>query len=317
MIDEANIADNTFIEECYARQTSCDAPFTIYTLNGDEPTAPIYEKINPSKIVGECPVSIRAEMTKFTPKRGYFYFHFVMQDNPIMTSEKIAAAQLLYPTTSYYYKTKILGERGTPGKLIYYDYIDEARVLQKLDISKFHEFVVSMDVGATRALNSITLGGFTYGYRAAGILDLETFSQCGYHEKTERLMAAVKRWQKLGAGNISCIVIDSAELNYIKDLQTAFKNAGLPPVIGSYKATIKQRIDLVCLLLPQEKLLFNDTDAGRRALAAYKQSSWADGKEGKERKDENEPANDIMDSVEYFLTRRMNALLRSGKGGMG
>lgn len=174
-----------------------------------------------------------------------------------------------------------------------------------------------MDVGATRALNSITLGGFTYGYRAAGILDLETFSQCGYHEKTERLMAAVKRWQKLGAGNISCIVIDSAELNYIKDLQTAFKNAGLPPVIGSYKATIKQRIDLVCLLLPQEKLLFNDTDAGRRALAAYKQSSWADGKEGKERKDENEPANDIMDSVEYFLTRRMNALLRSGKGGMG
>lgn len=315
LIDEANIADPTFIDECYARQTSCDAPFTIYTLNGDEPTAPIYEKTDPSRIVGECPVSIRTQMEKTVPRQGYYYFHLTMKDNPAMTPEKIAAAQQLYPPASYYYKTKILGERGTPGKLIYFDYIDEAKVLRKLEIAKYHEFVVSMDVGATRALNSIVLGGFLYGYGAAGVLDLETFAQCGYHEKTKRLIAAIGRWQKLGAGNISCVVIDSAELNYIKDLQAEFRRLGLPPVIGSYKATVKQRIDLVCLLLSQGKLLFNDTEAGRRALAAYKYAPWADGKEGKERKDENEPANDIMDSVEYFLTRHANALLRSGKGG--
>lgn len=314
LIDEANIADPTFIDECYARQTSCDAPFTIYTLNGDEPTAPIYGKIDASEIIGNCPASIRAQMEKLSPKRGYYYMHFTMRDNPVMTDDKIAAAQLLYPPESYYYKTKILGERGTPGKLIFFDYINESAVLKKLDFAKFHECIVSMDVGATRAVNSIALGGFTYGYRAAGVLDLETFAQCGYHEKTERLIAAIKRWRRFGAVNISCVIVDSAELNYIKDLQTLFRREGLPPVIGSYKATIKQRIDLICLLLSRGRFLFNDTEAGRRALMAYKRSSWAEGKEGKERRDENEPDNDIMDSVEYFLTRHMNALLRAGKG---
>ncbi len=311
LIDEVNIADPQFVNECYSRQVSFEHAFTVYTLNGDSPTAPIYEHINPSRIVGDCPASIRAEMSKFAPKRGYYYTHWLMSDNPIMTPDKIAAAQMLYAPGSFYYKTKILGERGAPGKLIFIDYIDESRLLQKLDTAKYHEFVVSMDVGASRAMNSITLIGFTYGYRAAGVFDKITFAQCGYEQKTEILIAAIKRWKSWGARYIESVIVDSAEQNYIKDLQAKFKRLGLPPVIGSYKATIKQRIDLVCLLMSQGKLLFNDTTEGRAALGAFKQLSWVEGKEGKERKDENEPCNDIGDSVEYGLTRHMNNLLRS------
>ncbi len=313
LIDEANLADRTFILECYARQTSCDHPFIIYTLNGDVPTASIYEEINPSRILGECPASTRAEMLKCAPMPGRYYMHFTMRDNPAMTDEKISAAYSIYPPGSFYYKTKILGERGVQGRATYIDYIDEAGLLKKLDVEKFHSFTVSMDVGATRARNSITLIGYSYDYRTAAVLDKETFAQCGYSEKTERLMQAIRRWKGLGAKNIECTVIDSAEQNYIADLRSTFAALGLPPVIGSYKATIKERIDLVCLLMSQGKLLFNDTEEGRAALSAFKEATWEEGKFGEVRKDENEPWNDILDSIEYGLTRHMKKLLTSAK----
>lgn len=310
-IDEANIADKSFLLECYARQTSFAHPLTLYTLNGDIPTAEIYEFINPSKILGDCPASIRAEMDKVEKKAGYYYTHWTMKDNPIMTPEKIASASALYPIGSFYYTIKILGERGTPGYPIYVDYIDEGKVLQKLDLLKYHSFIVSMDIGATRAQNSISLIGFLPQYRGCAVFEQESFLQCGYEEKTERLMKFVRKWQGLGARNIESVQIDSAEQNYIRDLQSKFKKVHLPDVVPSYKATIKERIDMNVILLSSGKLLFNDTPGGRAVLDAFKQATWKDGAIGKERKDENEPWNDKLDSVEYGQTRHMKALIKS------
>lgn len=309
-IDEANIADPQFLNECYSRQTSFPNPLTIYTLNGDIPTAPIYDFVNPSKIIGKCPASIRAEMGKVEKKAGYYYMHWTMSDNPIMTPEKIAAASALYPPGSFYHTIKILGERGTPGATIYVDYIDEGKVLQKLDIIKYHSFIVSMDIGATRAQNSISLIGFLPNYTGCAVFAQESFLQCGYHDKTERLIKFVRKWQNLGVRNIESVVIDSAEQNFIRDLQTRFAKENLPPVRGSYKATIKDRIDMNIILLSSGRLLFNDTTDGRMALDAFKQATWKDGFIGKERKDENEPWNDKVDSIEYGQTRHMNELIR-------
>lgn len=310
-VDEANVADPQFIDECYSRQVSFDHPFTLYTLNGDVPTASIYNYINPSKIIGSAPASIRADMDTVEKKPGYFYMHWTMRDNPIMTEDKIAAAESTYPVDSYYYKIKILGERGAPGKLIYIDYIREDQTLVPLDAADYHSFTVSMDVGATRATNSISLVGFKHDLSEAGVLHKDTFRECGYVEKTEKLKAFVQKSRALGAYNIECIIVDSAEQNYIRDLQTEFSRLGLPPVIGSYKATIKERIDLGIILLARGRLKFNRTDAGKAALAAFKQASWQDGKEGEVRKDDNEEWNDILDSIEYSLTRHMRGLLRS------
>lgn len=315
-IDEVNIADPQFVKECYSRQVSFEHPFTIYTLNGDVPTAPVYEFINPSKIVGECPASIHAEMDKAVKKAGYFYTHWTMRDNPIMSPEKIAAAASLYPAGSFYYTIKILGERGTPGVLIYADYMDESRLIQKLDVHKYHSFSIGMDVGATRAQNSITLTGYLYDYRGAAFFDQKTFQQVGYAEKTKNLIAYTEKCARtVGLGNIESVIIDNAELNYIEDLKAEFRRRHLPPVIGSYKATIKERIDLDILLMSSGKLLFNDTTEGRDMYDAFKQATWEEGKIGEVRKDENEPWNDKVDSGEYTLTRHMKALLRSAKEG--
>ena len=314
-IDEANIADKQFLLECYARQTSFPNPFTVYTLNGDIPTAPIYDFVNPSKILGDCPASIRAQMDAVAKKAGHYYMHWTMKDNPIMTAQKIADASSLYPVGSFYHTVKILGERGTPGYPIYVDYIDEAKVLQKIDIAKLHSFTVSMDIGATRAQNSITLIGYTKNYDMAAVVAQESFPQVGYREKTEKLKRFIRKWKALGANYIENTIIDSAEQNYIQDLREEFKRDGLPEVIGSYKATIKERIDMNVILLSAGKLIFNDTTDGKAALSAFKEATWKEGEIGKERKDENEPWNDKLDSIEYGETRHMKALIRSVKEG--
>ena len=110
LTDEANIAAEMFIDECYARQSATLHPVTIYTLNGDDPNHPLYQnRINKSIIIGDAPASIRADMDQVkTKKRGYYYMHWSFNDNPILTWQQIRNLETLYPIGSYYHKTKIL-----------------------------------------------------------------------------------------------------------------------------------------------------------------------------------------------------------------
>lgn len=86
----------------------------------------------------------------------------------------------------------------------------------------------------------------------------------------------------------------------------------MPPVIACYKATIKQRIDLEVILFSANRIEFNDTVAGRKMYEAFQVAKWVDNKLGEEREDNNEWHNDVLDSVEYTLTRHMKKLLREG-----
>ena len=104
------------------------------------------------------------------------------------------------------------------------------------------------------------------------------------------------------------------EQNYIEDLKTRFKKEHLPPVIGSYKATIKERIDMLIIGFATGRIVFNKNEGGRKAYNAYRMAKWAEGQKGQKREDLNEPQNDIMDSAEYGLTRHMRAFLRSNNG---
>ena len=63
------------------------------------------------------------------------------------------------------------------------------------------------------------------------------------------------------------------------------------------------------VLLSLGKIVFNDTKEGHNAYQAYQMAKWTDGKENEEREDNNDPINDIMDSIEYALTRHMKKLL--------
>jgi len=174
---------------------------------------------------------------------------------------------------------------------------------------------LGIDVAANRAKNEFVLVGYEKNFQWAGIVDYDEFDsikngkRVGYTYKTERLRAFLMKHSDI-LHLIDGGFVDSAEDNYIKDLQAE----NLPiPIAPSYKATIKQRIDMMILLYNSQRLL---TDVHCKPIFdAYQASTWTPGKEGKEREDNNLPMNDRMDATEYALTRHMNKLLRAVKGG--
>ena len=310
-VDEVNNANEQFIDECFARQASADDPKTFWTLNGDVPTHYIYQKyINRCIIIGDAPASIRADMDKFPKERGWYYRHWKMEDNPAMTLEKIERTKRLYPVDSYYAKIKILGERGSPGKMLYLEYMDAARHIKPLDVRNYQYFGIGFDIGATRAFNSIALWGYKYNHSKIGGIDKTTFKQCGYTEKTKHLIAFVKRYRHL---YIKYISVDSAELNYIQDLKALFSRE-FPEIqiIASYKATIKQRVDLGIIMFSHDQIEFNDTPEGRDMYDAFMVAKRSE-KENEAREDNNERHIDIIDSCEYSWTAQMNGILLASK----
>lgn len=310
LLDEANNANKQFIDECYARQANVDTPKMLMTMNGDNPTHYIYQDyVNHAKILGKAPASIVADMNEVEKKQGYYYVHFTMHDNPTMTKEKIERTENIYPKGSYYYTIKILGERGTTGALIFNDYMDKTKHIRNIDNEHYNERIVGVDIGATRAENAFTLVGFKADYSSVGVLDKESFKQVGYDNKRQRLVNKVLEWQKK-YGYIRCISVDSAEQNFIFDLKQEFKKYNIE-VISSYKATIKERIDLVIVLLVLGRLVFNDNANCRDLFEAYLNAKWSEKKLGQEREDNNDPINDKMDSFEYALTVHMKGLLLS------
>lgn len=307
-IDEVNTADEQFVDECFARQVSCDEPLQIWTLNGDTPDLWVYTKyINHARIYGNAPMSIRKDMDRTPKVKGWWYQHWTMEDNPIMTPEKIERAKSIYPVGSYYYTIKILGERGSAGEKIYQAYMDDT-LIKPLKTESYMYFGLGVDIGATRACNSFTLIGITADYSKVGVIDKMTFEQCGYKEKTQRLKEFVYKWRDKYVVP-DYIAVDSAEQNYIADLRMDFKRENLPPVIPSYKATIKQRIDMNVVLLAKQRIEFNDTEEGREVYRAFQSAKWEDGKTGLVREDKNERINDILDSLEYAQTRHMKKIL--------
>lgn len=311
LIDEVNIANKRFVDECFSRQASVNKPLMIWTLNGDVPSHPIYtEYINRAKPIGRVPLSILTEMSKCEKQKGWYYTHWTMWDNPIMTPDKIERTTSIYPIGSYYYKIKILGERGTPARLIYNEYMSEEKHIRSLVVGDrvkiFPKYTIGVDIGGNGATNSISLIGFENDFSQICVVDKVQFKQCGYDEKKQLILQTILTWKALNIP-IECVAVDSAESNFIRDLKMAFMPYGVE-VIGSYKATIKERIDLGVILLSTGRLYFNDNQGGRDAYSCFLQACWTEGKEGIERQDLNLPLNDAIDSIEYALTIHMKEI---------
>ncbi len=322
LIDECNVADKQFVDESFARQGATNNPITIMTLNGDDPNHPIYqERINKSLIVGDAPASTIADMNAVKKKkRGYYYMHFKFTDNPKLTPKMIRDLLALYPKGSHYHKTRVLGERGKWGITIFADYMKPDMIVDLRAIDKnarpkypMHVLTIGADIAEKRAHNVYALVGFERDYKWAALLDIMTFQtsqqgrKVGYGQKTELLNAFLDNHH---GKPIEGIFVDNSEGNYILDLQNS-QIQHKAPVAPSYKATIKERIDLLITLFTRGRFYFDVSCV--QAFQAYQSAVWVKGKEGKEREDNNLLMNDIMDAVEYAITRHMVALLQAAK----
>jgi PBSX family phage terminase large subunit len=195
-VDEVNIADKQFVQELFARQAAVDKPKQIWTLNGDDPEHWIYKEfIDYSNILGDIPITTRALMeqhqTQLGKKDGYYYSHFKMSDNPVMTPEKIERFATIFPIDSFYYKTKYLGERGQQGEMLFLDYMSQDLLVDNKTIH--NHYTIGVDVGETQALNVFVLIGWNQDYSRATILNELHFVKTGYVEKTKKL----KEWLRI------------------------------------------------------------------------------------------------------------------------
>lgn len=107
--DEITKHHRTFVGEAMARIAASDNPFMIWTTNPDNPRHWVYKDYT-DRLLHMTP----EEKREFG---GYHEFHFRLEDNPIMTPEKIRALSLNY--TGMEYRRKVLGERCIAEGLVF------------------------------------------------------------------------------------------------------------------------------------------------------------------------------------------------------
>lgn len=313
LIDEINIADQTFIYETLARQFSFDRPFTISTLNGDDPEHFVYKNyINHcvDMFPSDTPSSTRKEMDAVEKKDGYYYSFWGIDDHPLMTPEKKQRIMDAFPVNSFYYLTKVMGMRGIQEGLLYADlvtpqhYVDWSRI----DKAAIKQLEIGIDIG-DKAETVFTLTGFTKEYSRALVIDTMAFNEADYDEIIGKFNAWLDEWYRVFGSNIKGVWVDSADSIFIRTLRGRIS---MPvKVYGSRKMTIKERVILKEQLLHQKRLLFVN-DFGAKDTAFMLRKMKTDGKGG--HLDEGKAETDFNDSLDYSLTPHLKKLSDYTKG---
>ena len=307
LIDEINIADETFIQETFARQFSYDNPFTICTLNGDDPDHFVYQDyINHSNDITpmHTPEPTSVDMNNFSKRKGYYYTFFRLEDHPLLTAEKRQRIQEEYPPGSFYYQTKVLGIRGVQEGMIYGNLITHQHFVdwEKIDKDAIVSLEVGVDIGDS-ALTVFTLVGYTKYYSRAVVIDAYTMNEADYDEIIKNFNVWITKWYDIFGHRINTVWPDAADSIFVRTLRSRIK---VPVMVrGSKKMTIKERVILKEQLLHQKRMLFV-RDYGGKEMASMLRKMKTDGKGG--HIDDNKPENDYNDSLDYALTPHLKKL---------
>lgn len=312
LVDEVNIADKTFIEESFARQVSSDSPLTIWTLNGDNPQHYIYQEyINYCKIIGKAPKSIHDDMDVVENKKGYYYMHWTMADNPVMTPEKIDAAKSIYPIGSYYYTIKILGERGIAEGLIYTIFATNAEAYILHKVPKLQNIVVGVDFGGNGSAHTFVATGIGPQMQYAVHLESKRVNATGITpdqlaDEFEKFVVMIQK--KYGFMAFECYC-DSAEQTLINGLKNRVLHKKLGVIVkNAHKKPINDRIEFQLMLLSTKRLFFMFT--ATTCIEAYRTAVYNSQKgHENERLDDGTTDIDTMDASEYTLEPYMRNMM--------
>lgn len=306
-IDEINIADQTFIYETLARQFSFNNPFTIVTLNGDDPEHFVYTKyINHSVDLfpNDTPASTKEQMEAVEKKQGYYYTYWGLDDHPLMTPEKKQRIIDAYPVNSFYYLTKVLGIRGIQEGLLYADLITPQHQVDwsMIDKTAIKQLEIGVDIG-DKADTVFTLTGYTKQFSRAVVVDTMAFNEADYDEIIDKFNAWLTKWYQVFGHYIKNVWVDAADSIFIRTLRSRI---AMPvQVRSSRKMTIKERVILKEQLLHQKRLLFI-RDFGAVDTALMLRKIRTDGKGG--HLDEGKSETDYNDALDYSLTPHLKKL---------
>ena len=326
-VDEVNIASERFIDECFARQVSATNPFTLWTLNGDDPSHWIYTKyINRCKVLmgSQTPISIINDMQEIPNEKGWYYMHWNMTDNPIMTPEKIEEAKSLYPIGSFYYNVKILGIRGRAEGSIFAQYIVDNEMFRECDKQKVIFYDIGLDIGNNEIKRGtiLTLTAIERGYTEAYVIESYQAKATEVNALVQELTNKIGEWyDAYDRFRFNGVWIDS--YGAIQLMQETLYNKILSEKMECLRGKVKEcmkfgdekgrmaRLELVMMLINQRRIHF--TDKSRNTLNSLKKLVYND-KDGLPL-DENQLEMDYYDSMCYALTPHIRELTRVLKGG--
>ncbi len=315
LIDEANLASEQFLDEAYARQASADKPLTLYTLNGDDPNHYIYQKyINHCKPLGKVPASILRDMDKFPKKKGWYYMHWTMIDNPVMTPEKIERAKQLYSIDSYYFRIKILGERGIAEGLIYTLFAtnQEAYLISREELPALKLINIGIDFGGNGSRHSFTATGIDFQVKNIFVLKSKRIEASGMtpdqlYDEFEKFFKEVQLNFGFKAMNVYC---DSAEQTLIAGLRNRVLVKRIGAIINNaYKGEIKDRINFEQMALSMNRIKILDKGC-ESFIEAFRTAAY-DSRPGhtSERLDNGTTDIDSLDSFEYSIEKQQRQLM--------
>lgn len=323
-VDEVNIASEKFIDECFARQVSAKNPFTLWTLNGDNPNHWVYQKyINRCKVLMESqtPPSIVNDMNNVPNEKGWYYFHWNMRDNPIMTPDKIEDAMKLFPVNSYFYNIKIIGIRGTAENSIFSQYLVDNEMFKEHDKQRVIRYSIGLDIGNNDIKRGtiLTLVAIERGYTDAYVVESYEAKSTETNALVDELANIIGRWyDNYSRFKIDAVWMDSYGAIQLmletlrKKLRSEHIDTRVEPCLkfGDEKGR-KARLELVMMLINQRRIHFTKESKGTydslKKLVYNEKDALP--------LDENQLEMDYYDSMCYALTPHIRELTRTLKGG--
>lgn len=325
-IDEVNIASERFIDECFARQVSATNPFTLWTLNGDNPDHWIYTKyINRCKVLmaSQTPQSILDDMENVPNEKGWYYIHWNMSDNPIMTPQKIQDAMNIYPVNSYYYKIKCLGIRGLASGTIYAQFIKDDEMFKDMDRQRIIAYDIGLDIGNNEIKRGtiLTLTAIEKGFTDVYVIECYEAKSMEVNSLVAELTNKIGEWyDKYDKFRFNGVWMDSygAIQLMLETLRRELLKANMYQLQGKVQPCLKfgdekgrkARLELIMILINQRRIHF--TQDSKNTLNSLKKLVYNE-KDGLPL-DENQLEMDYYDSLCYSLTPHIRELTRMMKG---
>lgn len=279
LFDEVALQPESFVNQAIARTLSVEHAKLWFNCNPDSPEHWFYKTWIMQTDAGERP--------------DVLHLHFEMQDNPIMTPNKIAKTTTLY--SGVFYDRYIQGLWVLAEGLVYpmFDRIRHTKIPDQLPAGKYY---ISVDYGT---LNAFSAGLWLYDKQTA-----YRIAEYYYSGRTEQKLLTnsqyVERIKEL-AGNrkIESVIVDPSAASFIEELrQNGF-------LVRKGKNDVVDGIRRTAAMLAQNRILISpDCKNIIREFGLYRWDSKAS-------QDSVIKENDhAMDDMRYFVNTIMRESVR-------
>ena len=239
---EANLLTNIyFMNEIIGRSSSVDAPYAYFDCNPDDPDLQIYEILNRCKLMTDSPNREYFNTEVDTPK--WYSYHFVFEDNPVMTPDKVERLKASIPVESPYYAPKIMGVRTKSEGFIFAEtfkphHIQPAEVLKN---KRYAITTVGVDTSyseKTKDVIAFIYAGFTHDGEYV-VLDEWIHNNSDFVMRASDIPRHLKTFidknNEIWGTKTYGAYVDSADANLINEINLAQNGIGAQPSWKKFK----------------------------------------------------------------------------------